>query len=754
MKHKRNGLLIRLIGMVTAIAIVFLLSSCGREQNTMSTTVSSHNGFRDVYPQTVVSALHQTEPSKLRYLAKSGLVELYIDEVTFSVTVKETLQGTLWHSLPVNGAEVSKDAGAVFRLTVAAGNDTLHMNSQDNAVAFGNASFLRKADGVIVDYLVTPDEETAKKTDYAADDIAFSVTVDYTLSDGSLFVSCSHTNLSGNPNAKLLNLGLLEFFGAFDKAQEGDFLLVPDGSGALIHAATADVGFEPMRFKVYGEDPGVSDTGAVPAAVGVYGIKRGDSAMAAIINEADALATISAYRANSEGGFHRVGLSFEITPFTITEKGNKTTRHIGINAYEGPVGVCLRFMSDNNASYSGIAAACREQLVRNRVLSTKTVEAGEYLPMNLVLFGGIYKDVFNLGVVRRMQALTTFEQAQDMLSILKSKGVNTVNLRYTGAFTGGLNPTAASRGNVLRILGGSAGLAELHEFMTSQKMELYLDISLFSSSNPAVSLYRAGGKTVAENTITIRFPNNLSSYIGTETFERRLHATEKLDASVLRVLKKFRSTPFAGFSLSDAGRVLYSDFSSSAGNRQEFSELLSEQIRILSTGKKIMIDTGNFYALKNADLVVNMPMGFASGQRERKAYASIPFVPMILHGIVDYSPPALNTAEDYETAKLRAIEYGASPLYAWSYTRLGKLADEDEMFYYDDWLSDAIEYYSQANAALATVRNRRIVRHSEVAPGVFCTEYAGNSFVYVNYSRSDYEVSGFTVKARGFVRIN
>lgn len=748
-----NSKIYRLLKLHLVLPVCFaicILISCGDTSYLPLQSFDNH----DIYPQTVVSALHQTDPSKLQYLSKSGLVELYIDEATFSVTVKETLQGMLWHSLPVNSTGVKDDAAAVFRLMVTSGEDTLHMNSQDNAVAFGNASFVRKTDGVSVEYLVTPDEETAKKTDYAADDIAFSVTVDYTLSDGSLFVSCSHKNLSGNPNAKLLNLGILEFFGAFNTTQPGDFLLVPDGSGALIHTATADPGFEPLRFKVYGEDPGVSVIGEIPTAVGVYGIKRGDSAVAAIINEADALATISAYRANNEGGFHRVGVSFDITPCAITEKGNTITRHIGVNSYEGPVGVCLRFMSDNNASNSGIAAACREQLVRNRVLSTKTVEAGDHLPMNLVLFGGINKDVFNLGVVRRMQPLTTFEQAQDLLTILKSKGVNTVNVRYTGAFTGGLNPTAASGGNLLRVLGGSAGLEELHEFMTSQKMALYLDIGLFSSSNPAVSLYGAGGKTVADKTLTMRFPNDLSSYIGTETFDRRLHSTEKLDASVLRILKKFRATPFAGFSFSDAGRVLYSDFSSASVNRQDFSEEISEQIRILSTGKTIMIDTGNFYALKNADVVVNMPMGFASGRSEREAYAPVPFVPMILHGILDYSPAALNTAEDYETAKLRAIEYGACPMYAWSYTRLGKLRDEKEVFYYDDWLSGAVEYYSQANAALATVRNRRIVRHSEVATGVFCTEYAGNSFVYVNYTRSDYEISGFTVKARDFIRIN
>lgn len=57
----------------------------------------------------------------------------------------------------------------------------------------------------------------------------------YTLEDGSFFaqVDCKPL-IEAKSEAKVLKLGLLEYFGASTQGAAEDFLLVPDGSGALI----------------------------------------------------------------------------------------------------------------------------------------------------------------------------------------------------------------------------------------------------------------------------------------------------------------------------------------------------------------------------------------------------------------------------------------------------------------------------------------------------------------------------------------
>lgn len=56
-------------------------------------------------------------------------------------------------------------------------------------------------------------------------------------------------------------------------------------------------------------------------------------------------------------------------------------------SYDGDIGLCIRFLGGSNADYTGMAAAAREQLIRERILSTRTVEEQEYLPLDLTVIG-------------------------------------------------------------------------------------------------------------------------------------------------------------------------------------------------------------------------------------------------------------------------------------------------------------------------------------------------------------------------------
>ena len=76
------------------------------------------------------------------------------------------------------------------------------------------------------------------------------------------------------------------------------------------------------------------------------------------------------------------------------------------------------------------------------------------------------------------------------------------------------------------------------------------------------------------------------------------------------------------------------------------------------------------------------------------------------------------------------------------------------MLYYENRLNSAAEFYTRANEALGDVRSSRMNSHTEVTDGVFCTEYATGAMIYVNYTDSDAVVSGITIPAGDFLRIN
>ena len=138
------------------------------------------------------------------------------------------------------------------------------------------------------------------------------------------------------------------------------------------------------------------------------------------------------------------------------------------------------------------------------------------------------------------------------------------------------------------------------------------------------------------------------------------------------------------------------------------------------------------------------------------SYETIPFVQMLLHGIVDYSGKAINLADDPQTQMLRSIEYGACPSYTWSYEALEAKegAEKAPLVNYEDSLADAAAYYKEANQALADLRGARMTKHSMVQENVYCTEYDSSSLVYVNYGETEATVNGVTIPARSFLRLN
>lgn len=56
------------------------------------------------------------------------------------------------------------------------------------------------------------------------------------------------------------------------------------------------------------------------------------------------------------------------------------------------------------------------------------------------------------------------------------------------------------------------------------------------------------------------------------------------------------------------------------------------------------------------------------------AYVSVPFVPLVLHGIVDYAGEPINTETNLEETLLRSVEYGACPHFEWNYEPLKRTA--------------------------------------------------------------------------------
>lgn len=733
----------------TRLAIVFLLVFL---MLILSACSSGSGSERYLLSQDVISsakdASYATAGTKLKKkqkVASSGLIDLYFEEKTCSVAIKDNSTASWWYALSTDFVEAADYTPCVLSLEVMYKGQKYYLDSQRDSVALSSATYEKTENGITVTYtfdLSLSDGESA----------VFRVPVEYSLLDGSLYVSvdCANINDENNPKgAVITNINLLNFFGSSTSAKKSDYILVPDNCGGLIYTKKATDEFENVSLKIYG------DTQENNAVLGAYGVKSGDNAFVAIIEDGDAIATVNATAAATTAGYNRVGASFAITELETMQKNEEETYvYVPSLSYDGKISICYRFLSGNNADYSGMAIACREQLIRNGILSAETVEVSDDLPFVVSVLGAASTKENG-----KLQTLTTFEQLQDMLTLLKAKGFNNIYVKYKGALSGGLDQSGISEDLAFyKNMGTQEDFTELKDYASAQKIKLFFDISYLTS--PYGTLKKSQLATGADDKTITKMATNV---FGTNE-NRNLASMSIIERNVIELHKFARENGISEISVADSS-VLYADYASGATRVDLKDEIAAENLSLSSTAE-VMVSKGNFYTLKNAGVVSSLPT--TTSREETSAYVSVPFIQMILHGTLDYSCEPINYTDDYKTAVLRAIEYGALGEFEWCYEIIsdessletGDEASEaqsekqtPDTFSYSTWANEVYAYYAKGNKALGDLRGSRITDHYRVKSGIYCTEY-GDTSIYVNYTDEDYEVQGVTVPANDFMRIN
>lgn len=665
---------------------------------------------------------HKTNKKNYNAVSKSGLIELLFDKNTTAVAIRDTNSGAIWSSLPDTSVKKNIPSYAVELTLSDGGNKIYKLNSQDNSVAYGNFIYTASVDGISVTYSMALDKETGATEISKVKDgtIRADITVLYTLRDGSFYVNISMNNLHLPNGIFLEDITILNNFGAFEKSGDEDYLFVPDGSGAIIKTGIEDNDFTPVSLAVYGEDAAVTDSrNPSSCLIGAFGIKKSDSAFLCIIEKGDAIATINANR-NGEASLNNVNASFRITDIY--------SENIQSNPYKDEITLCYRFLSGKSATYSGMATACREKLIRNSVLSTKSVDTSSgNLPMVVSVQGG-YKDS-----ERKYHTLSSYQQTLSLVTLLKAKGVNNIYLRYNGLYDNANNGNTDDFDKFKNSLGTKKDFQSLYSYLNSQKFSLFIDTDILTYSNQLSGAKGINKKHITNSTVN-PFPYSTSS--------QEYIKMSNLENSIENILGSSEKVTFDGYALNDLGSTLYSDYSYNSYSRTLAKKEISSQVSALSTSKMLMIDTGNFYSLRNADIVSDIPVSPVK-YKENDAYIGIPFVQMLLHGILEYNAVGFNTSDDIKVSFLKAVEYGCLPSAEWYCTVFNK--ELDEKFYYDKNINDVVTYYTKANEALKTLRDARMTSHYKIQDGVYCTEYDNSIRVYTNYTYKEITTNGVII---------
>jgi hypothetical protein len=726
-----------------------LLLSCGCAGRTAD--VSSFTVGNEIRGAVEVDhALHRADAEQLTAVTSADGLALLYQPGTGAVCVRDTVSGRLWSALPFTG----NTAASVLNAALVSEKGRCYLNTQDHSAQFGAFDMQKTENGLRVEYRMSDSDAVLHKDEamLSEGDLYLRVAVEYTLADGALNVRVDCSDLFVSEGFVLETLSVLPYFGAVsteapaqsvdvqepddleeESEEEGepaeavpadstaythDFLLVPDGCGALMYTDSDDASTANLTFRLYSDGKGLN---YAPASAGFFGVSSKNAAFVGVIRSGDAIASIRAIRAGSNAD----GLSTVYPEFSVTPSKTEAHTYTYAAPYTGIIDISYRFVRETGGNPVSLAAACRETLIRSGLLSKETRPENSY-PMNAAFVVSVTGN----------GAVTRYAQAEDLAGVLKAKGVTELNLILEGALSGGLYQAGGY--SSLRSAGGKKDLSDLCDYAAAQNFDVYAAVNLLA----AESSFGAATDLAGEK--QNRFIDNpLSPYISSAGKNRYLASADTVDSNTLRLLNRTKRLGVAGYAVNDAG-VGYADIGR-GDDASALRQTVNENLKALSSQNKLLLRSAGFGALSYADVVTEL--SFTPAFPESAAYQAVPFLPAVMHGTLVYSGSAANTNSLYILELLKCVEYGAAPYVRWVFSGQSPL-------FYELNYSEISEFFVKAAEQLGDLSAKRIVGHEKISEGVFGTTYENGSIVLVNYNNYSANIGNIQVPPYDFLRIN
>ena len=653
---------------------------------------------------TVINAVKEPEKSVDYHSYSSSGDVLYtsgcsyqFDEKTYSINVRDAESGVMWSSL----LQKENNYSCVLSIQMIYKKNIYILNSQDNGVALGGASYEKNDNGITVHYDLKENEDGEN---------LFSCDVVYSFNGRNMSVSCDISKAETPDGAVLVYFDLLPSFGEYDDALSNDYFLVPDASGALMYTSLSDSLNDSCEFDIYGSDPAENgNTDRSYSLMPVFGSKRSNSSFVAYIDYSDAAACVCAQRPNGEKGAY-IFARFKLSASSMTDSSVRYT-----DFKREKIGITYMFLSGTKSDYSSMAGTVREYMIKNGDMNETRV-SNDTLPFVLNAVGH-YDNGF-----MKTDSETTFGDCETLVNILKARSVDSVSVVYKGIFKGGLSQKKTKPSAVLSSLGGKSGLEGLYSFLRANNDKLFVAVNCISAQSiPSADTARS----VLGSKLSVSVKNDMSRSDTDKTTDIKLLASSEIEKMIPDIVSVSSDLPCDGVIISDAGDTVYSDCSAAGRSRIQTKNALENMLTSTSGAADVSVSNGNFYTLKSVKNVTNMPL--YPSREETSSYKGIPFAQMVMHGYINYWGASVNLSDNYKLYMLRCIEYGSPIAYEWVF-------DETSALYYGYTLSDALEYYEENKNALESVSSSVMMSHSFVKDGVVEVVYENGVTIYVNYN--------------------
>lgn len=569
--------------------------------------------------------------------------------------------------------------------------------------------------------------------DYVNKDINVKLVVHYVLEDDNLYVYADTSEIEEkDTNAVdgriLTKILLCPQFGAvsatdIDGNPTEGYMIVPDGSGAVINYNNGKTNYSSYSHQVYGRDyttvpsnaPHVNEQAYLPVLATV----SGKSGIIAVATDGDANVTAKAqvsgqnkqaynscyfeFETRGSDSFYMSGgdRSNEITVFE--KNGDIKGKRFGIKYFP--------LDKDEDINYADCAEVYRNYLIETKGLTSKVTD--DKTNFYVDLFGGVMKTKSIVGVpVSLKTEITGFSQASEIIDKLKNNGIENIVANYNDWTNESIKNEVSTEVEPSGTLGGDD---EFFDFINNSGAEVYPSMNNFKMDSG-----RLGYMTLTSTAIRISNAySRQSSYspafgVAEKGVSPALIAPNVYNKIIDEMTESYKDNGLKTIGFGDYSTKLVSDHSKKDPYSREktMETIIAGYEKASKEVGSILADSANAYIIPYASHITNVPV-YSSGYNVTDL--DIPFYQMVIHGYVPYSTKPINASSSSDETFLLALASGSAIHYDMTYEEAAELKDTeyDDLYYsnYEGWLESASKQYKISNEVLSGVAGMTISKY-------------------------------------------
>lgn len=589
----------------------------------------------------------------------------------------------------------------------------------------------------------------------------FNVSVYYILDGNEFVVKTPMEEIEYNKTYPIVELTILPYMGAGSETDKG-YVLVPAGTGGIINFNNGKTGQQAYISDMYGWDYGVYRDMVVDETKSnfpLFAISRNDEAFLCTSEEGSSYATVRADISGKENGYNYGRFSYRMLHGENMDISNKSDTTVRVFEKSLPKeNLTQRYIFSAKTDYVGLATKYREYLMKK--YPTLQKKDDKNVSMAVEVLGAVDSVEHILGYpVVRSQALTTYSEAKALLQDFVKEGVSASDLsvKYSGWYNTGMKSNSSAQVNLVGRLGGASDIEDLSAYAKEQGIDLFMEgyfsyvykDNMFDGFTQNRDAAKYCSREIAE--LYPIWPVSYQPWTDEPYYLTKPSYSKKC---LEHFVEQISDLGTANVAFKDYGSKLGADYNpKDRTSREKAMNMEAESMsKLKESGSKLMTQVGYQYTVPYSDVITDFPI---TSSQINLIDETVPFYTIALHGLVDYTGNAVNLAEDYERNFLKSVENGAGLYYVFMDADSSELQEGLYTQYYacnySDWKGDALAMYKRFSKELGDTYNQFIVKHEQIASGVYLTGYENGKEVIVNYNYNDYNFNGLVVPKRNFV---